>query len=155
MSAIVRKVTSNKKREYVEKAPNKFDYIAELEELQALSDYYDRRLDFSRYNTLEEHMRLLDESNALRTHLRNNHKLAAVVAVATVVMVMITGTVQMVSASNGNDNLGSTFSNHAKGGIGLDEIMSEDAKDGELQDTVAGGCGINQFLTEHGAHSVC
>lgn len=63
MSAIIRKITTNKKREYVEKAPNKSDYIAELEELRALGDYDDRRMDFSRYNTLEEHMQLLDESN--------------------------------------------------------------------------------------------
>jgi hypothetical protein len=76
MSAIIRKITSNKKREYVEKVPNKFDCIAQLEELQALIDFDDRRMDFSRYNTLEEHMQLLDESNALRSHLRNNNKLA-------------------------------------------------------------------------------
>ena len=66
MSTIIRKITTNKKREYVEKASNKSDYIAELEELRALGDYDDRRMDFSRYNTLEEHM-----------HLRNNHKLVA------------------------------------------------------------------------------
>ena len=37
----------------------------------------DTTMDFSRYNTMEEHMQLLDESNSWRGHSKNNHKLAA------------------------------------------------------------------------------
>ena len=78
MSATIREVTPNKKRKNVEKVvPDKFDYTVEHEELQLLSDYDNRIMDFSRYNTLEEHIQLLNESNALRSHLRNNHKRVA------------------------------------------------------------------------------
>jgi hypothetical protein len=51
-SAAVKKTTSR------ERTPEKFDYI--LEELQTLRDYEDTTMDFSRYNTLEEHMQLLE-----------------------------------------------------------------------------------------------
>jgi hypothetical protein len=57
-SAAVKKTTSRNKRKHTERTPEKFDYI--LEELQTLRDYEDTTMDFSRYNTLEEHMQLLE-----------------------------------------------------------------------------------------------
>jgi hypothetical protein len=74
-SAAVKKTTSRNKRKHTERTPEKFDYI--LEELQTLRDYEDTTMDFSRYNTLEEHMQLLDESNSWRGQSKNNHKLVA------------------------------------------------------------------------------
>jgi hypothetical protein len=74
-SAKVKKTTSRNKRKYTERTPEKFDYV--LEELQTLRDYEDTTMDFSRYNTLEEHMQLLDESNSWRGQSKNNHKLVA------------------------------------------------------------------------------
>jgi hypothetical protein len=74
-SAAVKKTTSRNKRKYTERTPEKFDYI--LGELQTIRDYEDTTMDFSRYNTLEEHMQLLDESNSWRGQSKNNHKLVA------------------------------------------------------------------------------
>jgi len=59
----------------VRRTYEKFDSI--LEELQMVRDHEDIKMDFSRYNTLEEHMQLLDESSYWRGHSKNNHKLAA------------------------------------------------------------------------------
>ena len=56
----------------MERTPEKFDSI--LEELQTLRDHEDTTMDFSRYNTLEEHMQLLDERNSWRGQSKSNHK---------------------------------------------------------------------------------
>jgi hypothetical protein len=74
-SAAVKKTTSLNKRKHTERNPKRFDYI--LAELQTIKDYEDTTMDFSRYNTLEEHMQLLDESNSLKGQSKNNHKLVA------------------------------------------------------------------------------
>ncbi len=74
-SPAVKKTALHDSGKHTERVPNKFDLI--LEELQAMRDYGDERMDFSRYNTLEEHMQLLDESNCWTRHSKNNHKLVA------------------------------------------------------------------------------
>jgi hypothetical protein len=72
---MVKKTASSKKRKNVRRTYEKVDSI--LEELQTIRDHEDIKMDFSRYNTLEEHMQLLDESSSWRSHSKNNHKLAA------------------------------------------------------------------------------
>ena len=74
-SAAVKKTTSRNKRKHTERNPKRFDYI--LAELRTIKDYEDTTMDFSRYNTLEEHMQLLDESNSWKGQSKNNHKLVA------------------------------------------------------------------------------
>lgn len=74
-SATVKKTASSNKRKNARRTYEKFDSL--LEELQTIRDHEDINMDFSRYNTLEEHMQLLDESNSWRGHSKNNHKLAA------------------------------------------------------------------------------
>jgi hypothetical protein len=74
-SAAVKKTTSRNKRKHAERNPKRFDYI--LAELQTIKDYEDTTMDFSRYNTLEEHMQLLDESNSWKGQSKNNYKLVA------------------------------------------------------------------------------
>ena len=74
-SSMVKKTASSNKRKNVRRTYEKFDSI--LEELQMIRDHEDIKMDFSRYNTLEEHMQLLDESSSWRGHSKNNHKLAA------------------------------------------------------------------------------
>jgi hypothetical protein len=76
-SVTVKKTPTRNTRKYKERVPDKFDHTLELEELQALKDYEEAKMDFSRYNSLEEHMQLLDESSSLRSHLKNNHRLVA------------------------------------------------------------------------------
>jgi hypothetical protein len=76
-SVTVKKTPTRNTRKYKERVPDKFDHTLELEELQALKDYEEAKMDFSRYNSLEEHMQLLDESGSLRSHLKNNHRLVA------------------------------------------------------------------------------
>ena len=74
-SAVVKKTASRNKRKHTERTSEKFDSI--LEELQTLRDHEDTTMDFSRYNTLEEHMQLLDESNSWRGQSKSNHKFVA------------------------------------------------------------------------------
>jgi hypothetical protein len=74
-SAAVKKTTSCNKRKHTERNPKRLDYI--LAELQTIKDYEDTTMDFSRYNTLEEHMQLLDESNSWKGQSKNNYKLVA------------------------------------------------------------------------------
>jgi hypothetical protein len=70
----IKKTGSQNRRKISEGTPEKYDSI--VEELQKIGDYEDTRMDFSRYNTLEEHMQLLDENNSYRARSKSNHKLA-------------------------------------------------------------------------------
>ena len=71
---MVKKTASSNKKKNVRRTYKKFDSI--LEELQTIRDHEDIKMDFSRYNTLEEHMQLLDGKVApWRGHSKNNHKL--------------------------------------------------------------------------------
>lgn len=73
-SSVIKKSGSQNRRKISEIIPGKYDSI--VEELQKIGNYEDTRMDFSRYNTLEEHMQLLDESNSFRDKSKSNHKLA-------------------------------------------------------------------------------
>jgi hypothetical protein len=74
-SAVIKKTASSNKRKNMGRTSEKFASI--LEELQILRNYENTKMDFSRYNTLEEYMQLLDESSSWRGHSKSNHKLAA------------------------------------------------------------------------------
>ncbi|HEY7080478.1 MAG TPA: hypothetical protein VH500_12300 [Nitrososphaeraceae archaeon] len=73
-SSVIKKTGIQNRRKVSEGTPGKYDSI--LDELQKIGDYEDNRMDFSRYNTLEEHMQLLDENNCYRNRSKINHKLA-------------------------------------------------------------------------------
>jgi hypothetical protein len=73
-SSVIKKTGSQNRRKVSKVTPEKYESI--VEELQRIGDYEDNRMDFSRYNTLEEHMQLLDENNSYKNRSKINHKLA-------------------------------------------------------------------------------